>query len=140
MKKIFSLICFVLLITGSVWAKDTNTVTVVTLAKSTTSWDGNTLPKYEKGQPEVTVLRITIPPGVQLPMHTHPVINSGVLLKGELTVITKDNKTLHLKSGDAIVEVVDTWHYGKNEGNIPAEIIVFYAGISGKPITIKKQK
>jgi hypothetical protein len=45
---------------------------------------------------------------------------------------------LHLKAGDPIVEVVDTWHYGKNEGNTPAEIIVFYAGTPDEPITIKE--
>ncbi len=52
--------------------------------------------------------------------------------------MTKDKETLHLKAGDSIVEVVDKWHYGKNEGNEAAEIIVFYAGVQGSPITIKK--
>ena len=61
-----------------------------------------------------------------------------MLLRGELTVVTEDNETLHMKAGDSIVEVVDKWHYGKNEGNVPAEIIVFYAGIVDTPITIKK--
>ena len=64
-------------------------------------------------------------------MHTHPVINAGVLVSGELTVITDSGQTLHLKPGDPIVEVVDTWHYGKNEGTDPADIIVFYAGEKG---------
>ncbi|MCJ7773993.1 MAG: cupin domain-containing protein [Desulfobacterales bacterium] len=138
MKKIVLGICLILFLFNSVWSEDTATVKVETLAKSKSSWDGNTLPKYGKGQPEITILRITIPPGDQLPLHHHPVINAGVLLTGELTVITEDNKTLHLKAGDSIVEVVNTWHYGKNEGKDPAEIIVFYAGISGDPITIKK--
>ncbi|MDY6854635.1 MAG: cupin domain-containing protein [Thermodesulfobacteriota bacterium] len=96
------------------------------------------MPFYAKGKPEVTILRITIPPKVQLPLHKHTVINAGVLLKGELTVVTEDKKTLHLKAGDSIVEVVNKWHYGKNAGNEPAEIIVFYAGILGTPITIKE--
>ena len=51
---------------------------------------------------------------------------------------TDDGRTLHLKAGEAIVEVVNTWHYGKNEGQEPAEIIVFYAGIAGEPITVRK--
>ena len=62
----------------------------------------------------------------------------GILLKGELTVVTEEKETLHVKAGDAIAEVVDKWHYGKNEGNEPAEIIVFYAGVKDTPITIKK--
>jgi quercetin dioxygenase-like cupin family protein len=108
------------------------------LAKTSSSWNGAMLPEYAKGQPEVTILKITLPPKSQLTMHKHPVINAGVLLKGELTVVTGEGKTLHMKAGDPIVEVVDTWHYGKNEGNEAAEIIVFYTGIQGEPITIKE--
>ncbi|MCP4603660.1 MAG: cupin domain-containing protein [Proteobacteria bacterium] len=130
----------VLLLSNSVWAQDANTVGVEELAKASSSWDGRALPNYAKGTPEITILKIVIPPKVQLPLHKHPVINAGVLTKGELTVVTKDNKILKLKAGDAIVEIVDKWHYGKNEGNEPAEIIVFYAGIKGKPITIKNKK
>lgn len=138
MKNLFCGICLALLLSSNVWAQDVNTVTVDVLAKTISSWDGRDLPDYTKGKPEITILRITIPQGVQLPLHKHPVINAGILLKGELTVVTEDNKTLHLKAGDSIVELVNKWHYGKNEGNKPAEIIVFYAGILGTPITIKK--
>jgi len=138
MKKIFCGICLALLLSSHVWARYANTVQVDVLAKTSSSWDGGTLPDYPEGKPEVTILRITIPPKVQLPLHKHPVINAGVLLKGELTVVTEDKKTLHLKAGDSIVEVVNKWHYGKNEGNEPSEIIVFYAGILGTPITIKE--
>jgi len=45
-----------------------------------------------------------------------------------------------MKPYDPIVEVVNTWHYGRNEGDKPAEIIVFYAGEKGDPVTIKKAK
>jgi len=138
MKRLFCGICLTLLLSSNVWAQAVNTVTVVELAKTSSSWDGRTLPDYPKGQPEITILRITIPQGVQLALHKHPVINAGVLLKGELTVMTEDNEILHLKTGDSIVELVNKWHYGKNEGNKPAEILVFYAGILGTPITIKK--
>lgn len=96
------------------------------------------MPPYKTGAPEVTILRITIPPRCTLPMHMHPVINAGVLLKGQLTVTTESGQVLRLKPDDPIVEVVDTWHCGKNEGDEPAEILVFYAGIEGESITIKK--
>jgi len=137
MKKFLFAVCLTLLLSGNSWALNDNTVIVDVLAKATSSWNGETLPFYLTGQPEITILKISIPPHIQLPLHQHPVINAGVLLKGELTVLTKEGKTLHLKAGDPIVEVVNTWHYGINEGNEPAEIIVFYAGIQGKPITIK---
>ena len=106
------------------------------LVKTTQSWNGVPLPAYPEGQPEVTILRISIPAGARLEMHRHPVINAGVLLSGQLTVVTADGKTLHLKAGDPIVEVVNTLHHGMNEGNVPAEIIVFYAGSLDGPITV----
>ena len=138
MKRIICGIFWVLLLSGNGLAKDANAVRVEQLAKSSVSWDGSRLPDYPKSAPEITILRIKIPPGAQLPLHEHPVINAGVLLSGELTVITEDNKTLHLKAGEALVEVSNKWHYGKNEGSQPAEIIVFYAGTPGAPITVKK--
>ena len=106
------------------------------LVKTTRSWDGESLPMYPQGQPEITILRISIPAGASLHAHSHPVINAGVLISGQLTVVALDGKTLELKAGDPIVEVVDTWHHGVNPGKVPAEIIVFYAGIVDRPITV----
>lgn len=110
------------------------------LIKSTHSWNGSLLPSYPQGRPEISILRILIPAGARLEKHTHPVINAGVLISGQLTVVTEDGKTLHLKAGDPIIEVVDTLHYGINQGSSPAEIIVFYAGTPGTPITVIKKR
>ncbi|MCP5420864.1 MAG: cupin domain-containing protein [Gammaproteobacteria bacterium] len=106
------------------------------LIKTTTSWNGQPLPAYPDGTPEITILRITIPPKGLVPLHLHPVINAGVLLKGKLSVTTEAGDELHLEPNEPIVEVVNTWHYGKNEGDTPAEILVFYAGKVGTPVTI----
>ncbi len=137
-KKIVLTLGLVLLLVFNALAGDAPEVTVQMLSKTCSSWDGSPLPAYPEGTPEITILRIKIPPGVVLDTHMHPVINAGVLISGELTVTTDSNEVLHLKAGDAIVEVVDTWHYGRNEGNSPAEIIVFYVGVSGSPITVKQ--
>ncbi|MDZ7797635.1 MAG: cupin domain-containing protein [Candidatus Marinimicrobia bacterium] len=108
------------------------------LVRSTTSWDGEKLPSYGILSAEITILRISVPPHTDLPWHKHPVINAGVLISGELTVINEKQDTLYLRAGDPIVEVVNTWHYGRNEGDEPADIIVFYAGRKNKPVTIYK--
>jgi quercetin dioxygenase-like cupin family protein len=138
MKRLIYGIFLILLLSSNVLAADANSVQANVLAKTSLSWDGSRLPDYPKGAPEVTILRIKIAPGGRLPLHRHPVINAGVLLNGELTVVTENNRTLHLKAGDAIVEIVNKWHYGKNEGKEMAEIIVFYAGALDLPITIEK--
>lgn len=106
-----------------------------TLAKGSQSWDGTTLPTYPTGAPEITIGKIIIKPGATLPFHQHPFINAGVVLSGELTVVTEHEKTLQLKAGNALIEVVNIWHYGKNTGSEPVEIIVFYAGTEGMPVT-----
>jgi quercetin dioxygenase-like cupin family protein len=130
----------VILIVGCASPKYDHDVRSVQLIKSSESWDGHPLPPYKPGTPEITILRITIPPRSNLPMHMHPVINAGVLLKGQLTVTTEGGQVIRLKPGDPIIEVVDTWHYGTNEGDEPAEIIVFYAGIKDESITVMKPK
>ncbi|HNQ65490.1 MAG TPA: cupin domain-containing protein [Smithella sp.] len=137
MKKLIWVIPSVLFFLFAGCSAGLHSIETVQLAKTVRSWDGETLPQYLQGQPEVTILRIRIPAGSKLEMHHHPVINAGVLLKGELTVVADDNKTLHLRAGDSIVELVNKKHYGKNEGKEAAEIIVFYAGVENKPITVK---
>lgn len=138
MKRLFLSLLLTLLLSSTLQADGPTDVTVAVLAKTSSSWDGTPLPTYSPDTPEITILRITIPAGTTLPLHEHPVINAGVLLRGELTVVTDDGKTLHLKEGDPIVEVVNKWHYGKNTGNDSAEILVFYAGTVGTQITVKK--
>lgn len=114
----------------------TNTVSNQELLRTTRSWDGHPLPPYPKGQPEVSVRKIVIPPKTHLPLHKHPVINAGVLLRGRLTVVKENGETLQLTAGDPISEVVGTWHYGINPGRIPAEILIVYAGVQGTPTSI----
>lgn len=121
-----TLLCLLVFLSSSLFA--TGNVESVTLAKSNNSWDGSALPAYPKEAPEISVLKITIPAHTMLPLHKHPIINAGFMVKGSLKVVTDANKTLYLKAGDALIEVVDRWHYGVNEGDEPVEIVVFYAG------------
>lgn len=120
-------------------ASSKETVSSKVLAKSCTSWNNDSLPAYPSGTPEVSILRISVPAGTTLPLHHHPVINAGVLVSGELIVITDRKDTLVLHAGDPIVEVVNTVHYGVNTGTEPADIIVFYAGEKDAPITVKEE-
>jgi quercetin dioxygenase-like cupin family protein len=107
------------------------------LTESFLSWNGDSLPAYPSGKPKISIIKVTIPPHSELPHHYHPVINAGVLLKGELTVIDVKGNVLEMKAGDPIVEVVNVIHYGKNNGDEPAEILVFYAGTEGMEIVVK---
>lgn len=111
---------------------------VEVLTQAGRSWNGAALPAYPAGPPQVTVLRITVPAGSRLPLHQHPVINVAYLLRGALTVVSEAGPTRRLQAGEALVEVVGTWHYGVNEGSEPAELVVFYAGTTGQALSVVK--
>ncbi len=130
---------FLFLFSGSVFSAGDPPVKVEPLVKTTRSWDGATLPSYDEGQPEITILKITVQPNVELPWHTHPIINAGIMTKGTLTVMTKSGEELELVAGETIVEVVDKIHRGINKGSEPAEIIVFYAGVEKTPLSVKTE-
>ena len=110
-------------------------IQVETLAKSTLEWDGSTLPAYPRSQPEIQILRITIPAGVTLPLHLHPVINAAVITKGQLEVQVKDGSKQLFKTGDALIEVVNRLHTGRALPGSDVEVFVFYAGTPGTPVT-----
>ncbi len=139
MKKIVVHCMMMLFVFSIAFAHDGTNTTVDVLTKTSESWNGAKLPRYAKGKPEITILRINIPPHSKLAWHEHPYINAGVLISGELTVITDQADTLDLKAGDPIVECVKTWHFGENLGDEPVDIIVFYAGIKDKDVTVMEK-
>lgn len=57
------------------------------VADSSVSWDGAPLPDYPTGRPRVTVVHYEVAPHARLALHRHPVINAGMVLRGELTVV-----------------------------------------------------
>ncbi|MCH2206228.1 MAG: cupin domain-containing protein [Lentisphaerales bacterium] len=140
MKNILVVLAILLTVSVAFAHDETKNLKVRTVVKSTKSWDGKTLPAYGKGQPEITILEIEVPPKTKLPVHNHPYINAGVLISGKLKVVTEEDEVLILEPGDPIVEVIGKWHYGFNEQDTPAKIIVFYAGVKGEPTTIKQEK
>jgi hypothetical protein len=64
-------------------------IQVQQILQTTQSWDGVNYQSYPTGQPQLTVLRITVPPNTALHWHHHPVISVGYVLSGELTLEKK---------------------------------------------------
>jgi len=110
-------------------------VQVTPLLKTTESWDGTPI-VYPSGQAEVTSLIVELAPGAETGWHEHPVPNFGFMLEGELEVTLVDGRTRLLKAGDALAEVVNVRHNGRNVGDGPVRIVVFYAGAVDVPLTI----
>jgi quercetin dioxygenase-like cupin family protein len=105
------------------------------LLQSSQSWDGQTYKAYPDGPPELSVLKIIIPANTELPWHTHPMPNAGYVLSGELTVQKKaTGEKKVLTAGQVLPEMVGQLHRGYT-GDMPAVLIVFYAGTKGLPLS-----
>ncbi len=108
------------------------------LLKTTSTWDNAEYKKLKIKKPEVTVLKIIINVNEELPMHKHDLVNIAYVKKGTLTVITDNQKEITLQEGEVLPELIGKYHYGKNTGNVPVELIVFYVGEKGTPLSVNK--
>jgi quercetin dioxygenase-like cupin family protein len=130
-------IVFVLGVPYTAVAGDYDAGVKTTLILKTTTTTGNYPAKYlNTERPEMTVMKVEIRPGAQTGWHSHPVPLYAYVLEGDLTVEVRGGNIYHFTSGDAIVEVVNIPHNGKNLGTMPVVLIVFYTGETGTPNTI----
>ncbi len=106
--------------------------------RSSNDWTGNPLPAYLASTPEVAVVRFTIPPNTALPVHKHPAINAAYVIDGQLTVVQEGGIQRTFNKGEVVIEMVERWHHGINQGSEPVELVVFYATTKDLPLAIKK--
>jgi len=100
------------------------------------SWNGKAYTHYPTGQPELTMLKVTIAPHTALPWHTHPFPNAVYVLSGTLTLEDRDSGKTHVfHQGDAFAESVDDVHRGV-AGDEPTVLLITYAGTPGVPTSI----
>lgn len=86
---------------------------------------------------EVVVWMYDIPAGSKLPVHRHPYQRYAYVLAGTLQVTDVANaRSFAYKPGDFIVEMVDGWHYGANNGKEPVRLLVIDQVEKGRVNTI----
>jgi len=59
------------------------------LLSTSSSWDGEPYQSYPSGQPELSVLKITLAPHTQPEWHCHPMPSAAYIVAGELTLERK---------------------------------------------------
>ena len=139
MKRYFATVLFIVVLTIPyvTVADDYGSGVQADLILKTTKTTGNYPMKYLVTQnPELTVLKVEIKPGSETGWHLHPVPLYAYVLQGELTVEVKGGDIYHFGAGDAIVEVVNIPHNGRNLGTIPVILVAFYTGAKGTPNTV----
>jgi len=130
-----TLLAFILLQQSTVIGENRPAIQSETLLRSSSSWDGKPYAAYPAGRPELSVLKITIPPHTTLKWHIHPMPNAAYVLSGELTLERKeDGKKQRFTAGQVAPEMADALHRGVT-GEAPVTLIVFYAGTQGMPLS-----
>lgn len=117
--------------------EESEAVSVTTILKTQTTWDGTPI-AYPAGQVEVTGMLVEIAVGAQTGWHLHPVPSFAVIVQGELEVHLKNGDVKKLKAGDGLAEVVNTLHNGHNVGTTPVKLFVFYTGVVGNQLSYKE--
>ena len=118
-------------------ANAVQTVQSSELIRTSQSWDGVELPDYLQGRPELVAVKYVFPAGQKLGWHHHPVMNYGILVQGELTIIGQDGKEKTVHEGEAVVEMVNTIHHGENRGTKPVILYMFYLSQKDLPLAVQ---
>ena len=105
------------------------------LLKTGQSWEGTPL-SYPKGEAEIVSARVKIKQGAETGFHCHPVVTMAYVLQGTVQVETADGQVTSFSAGESLTEVMNTWHNGKALDD-DLDIVVFYAGAKGVPVTVK---
>ena len=118
-----ALVAAIVISTSAAQAAEAPKVMVAPLFSTDTTVTGQ---KIEvPANPHVMVSLVTFPPGAALPVHKHPYPHYVYVLEGTLTVTNEQTgKVFDVKPGGFLVEMTDTWHFGKNNGAVPVKLLV----------------
>lgn len=109
------------------------------LLQTASSWDGVPYRSYPQGQPQISIVKITIPPHTALKWHRHAMPNAAYISAGEIMVEKlSDGRKKLFRQGETIAEIVGDTHRGRT-GEQAAELVVFYAGVPGLPLSEEVQ-
>lgn len=97
--------------------------TVTTLSSTDKTIIGQMIVSPE--HPTVKTTIVTFQPGDKTGVHKHPFPHYGYMLEGVLTIVnTETGKSFDLKTGEFLVEMLNTAHYGENRGSVPVRILI----------------
>jgi len=137
MKNTFLIILF-LSVSFELHAQYSKDVIIEPVIKTDTTSIGQKIKYPNFLNDEVTILKVTIPPGKSTGWHKHLFPVFAYVLKGTLTVAIENNKTLKISEGSSFAEVFNTYHNGSNHEKEDLVLIAFYMGEKGKPLSVFK--
>jgi quercetin dioxygenase-like cupin family protein len=113
-------------------------VTLTTILKTGTTWNGAPITYSAAAKPEVQSVVVEIAASGATVWHKHPINNIVYVLEGSVRIELEDGGSRGFRAGEAFAEVVNTWHRGVNVGQGPVRMLVVYTGEAGTPISIPR--
>ncbi len=107
------------------------------ILQSSTTAGGAPIVYPKTDSAEVTALKVEIAPGGETGRHMHPNPTFVYVLAGAIDVEMDAGVVHSYKAGDSYLEDVNTWHNTKNKGTTPAQFLVVFAGVHGKPNLVR---
>lgn len=81
-----------------------------------------------------SVRTVVVPPGGSTGWHTHPGTETSIVTAGEITLVRGDDcEPETVAAGDAVFIADQVPHLARNDGTVPAEIVVTYLLAPGAP-------
>ena len=112
-------------------------VSATVLKKTGVTGNGQHIAYPVTDKAEVTAMTVDLAVGAETGWHSHPIPVYAYVVAGTIDVELEGGQVITYRPGDAIIEVVNTLHNGRNRGSEAVRLAVFYTGIEGAPNVIK---
>lgn len=111
-----------------------DSVKVRPLLDTETTTLGQKLAYPASSQARIVSSIVELAPGAETGRHRHPVPLYGYVLEGAIRVEYEGGQVRTFKAGDAFMEAVNTWHNGKNTGEVPVKLLTVYLSAKGQKL------
>ena len=88
--------------------------------------------------PEIIARISDFAPGQETGWHKHPVPTYTQVIEGALTIDFEDGTAMEFSAGSGLLDVLNTWHNGRNAGDVPLKAVVIILGEKGKQNLIRR--
>lgn len=114
-------------------------ILVETLLKTDTTAIGQKIDYPDFKDDEVTICKVTIPPGKATGWHKHNIPVFAYVMQGTLIVELENGINNIYPLNTTFAEVENIYHNGTNHGKEDVVLIAFYMGGKGEVLSIKKE-
>jgi len=122
----------------SVKAQYSQDVILSSILKTDTTSIGQKIIFPQNNNNEISIIKVTIPPGKSTGWHKHSNPVFAYVISGTLTVELEGDKKLTFSANTSFAEVINTYHNGTNLGKEEVVLIAFFMGEKGKLLSEHK--